>query len=492
MSTVSQIGDKQLVEQIINKTITQFTDQLCTEIGAYSFTGCEALQSVYTLSVASIGESAFLGCTELQVVDCAVLQQVGTDAFKDCTQLQSLVIRSDSVCFLGTNAFRGTPIEDGLGKIYVKKTLVENYKKDTRWSDYAGQICAIEDYPDECSRLMKALFDKPELGDFTSSVVIGDKVYLSRSSGGVGLLSNDADIIQIPEFSQYRAEFGMQTDSMYILFLSASYNYRTAISTDGLNWTVSSLPISNNSFAFALFKGKILLAGKSINYSTDGLNWTQSNAPNNTFRKFFVFEDVVFSQDNNTHELYCSTDGVTWVKTNLPAVNYTEVYRFKGTYYVLNSYYAAEYMYVSSDGEAWTQDSKRMAKASVMFDDLWVISTGDNVVYTEDGKKWTSTKYQNSHDFYYFNGVYYIATNTNVQYSLDLRTWDILTTRFSGRPSFWPVGDSLLIYHSSSNVFYLTDDGVNIRAVDSYCGSPQTKTAGSLVFNLSENYYSIP
>lgn len=60
-----------------------------------------------------------------------------------------MILRSPTMCtIVHTNAFTGTPIASGTGYIYVPSALVDTYK--TKWSAFANQIRAIEDYPEIC------------------------------------------------------------------------------------------------------------------------------------------------------------------------------------------------------------------------------------------------------------------------------------------------------------------------------------------------------
>ena len=51
-----------------------------------------------------------------------------------------------------TSVFSDTPISKGTGYIYVPKALVESYQAHEKWSTYADQFRAIEDYPDICGQ----------------------------------------------------------------------------------------------------------------------------------------------------------------------------------------------------------------------------------------------------------------------------------------------------------------------------------------------------
>jgi hypothetical protein len=46
------------------------------------------------------------------------------------------------------NTFLNTPLASGTGFIYVPQDLIEAYKIDENWSQYANYFRAIEDYPE--------------------------------------------------------------------------------------------------------------------------------------------------------------------------------------------------------------------------------------------------------------------------------------------------------------------------------------------------------
>lgn len=65
------------------------------------------------------------------------------------TPLTALILRSTKLCKIGmgiTNLFHGSPISSGTGYIYVPSALVDSYKADSKWSQYADQFRALEDY----------------------------------------------------------------------------------------------------------------------------------------------------------------------------------------------------------------------------------------------------------------------------------------------------------------------------------------------------------
>lgn len=195
INTIDVLGDEVVMDSIISRTITEFKDNVLTEvgqyafdcctamaevavpnatkIGTYAFAGCSALESIDMTSVTAIGNYAFQKCTALTEVclplvsdriiytfpectslakaDLPCVTSIGAETFSKCTSLTALILRVDSVCTLAhINSFNYTPIADGTGYIYVPSALVDSYTAASNWSTFAAQIRAIEDYPDIC------------------------------------------------------------------------------------------------------------------------------------------------------------------------------------------------------------------------------------------------------------------------------------------------------------------------------------------------------
>ena len=195
INTIDVLGDDAVIDSIINRTITEFKDNVLTNVGqyafydctaletvdlpnatkieTYAFSGCSALKSIDMPSVTAIGNYAFQKCTALTEVylpllsdriiytfpectnlakaDLPCVTSIGAETFSKCNALTAVILRVDKVCTLAhTNAFRYTPIEDGTGYIYVPSALVDSYKAVSNWSTFAAKFRAIEDYPDIC------------------------------------------------------------------------------------------------------------------------------------------------------------------------------------------------------------------------------------------------------------------------------------------------------------------------------------------------------
>ena len=129
INTADAIGDDELCDRIIMRTVTEYQEN----------------------RISKIGQRAFYNCTALTVVDVPNVTTIGISALGECTALEALILRSDTIVTMeNTNALEKTGIATGTGFVYVPSALVDGYKAATNWSTYANQIRAIEDYPDIC------------------------------------------------------------------------------------------------------------------------------------------------------------------------------------------------------------------------------------------------------------------------------------------------------------------------------------------------------
>ena len=134
-----------------DKTITNLKTSVFVNIGRRAFANCDNLIAVDLPEVAHIKVGAFYNCDLLETVALREIKNIDNVAFGTCTNLKKVIIR-------GTNAvpkiysdinykiFKGTPISRGTGYIYVPASMVDTYRKDANWSEYASQFRALEDY----------------------------------------------------------------------------------------------------------------------------------------------------------------------------------------------------------------------------------------------------------------------------------------------------------------------------------------------------------
>lgn len=183
-------GGDELLNALLDCSVTEFNSDM-TYIGAYAMSYKAALRSVslpnltsvdarafyysfdldaqmtlYLPSLVTAGEYAFAYSNmatailpklsevsqnmfygaNVRTVDLWVSTQIKSNAFFDCDSLATLVIRTSSVCSLGSSALAWSVIHNKKGYIYVPRALVDSYKTATNWKTYASQFRALEDY----------------------------------------------------------------------------------------------------------------------------------------------------------------------------------------------------------------------------------------------------------------------------------------------------------------------------------------------------------
>lgn len=148
INTADVIGDDALTDGIIEKSITEFNDNVITLVGDYAFRDCNALTSVCVPSVTKVGGYAFSMSEALRTVDLTSVITIAGYAFQVCSALTALILRNTSALpsLLNKDAISYTAIASGAGYIYVPRNLVDSYKQSTNWSTYAAQFRALEDY----------------------------------------------------------------------------------------------------------------------------------------------------------------------------------------------------------------------------------------------------------------------------------------------------------------------------------------------------------
>lgn len=132
-------------------SLTSVSLPQATLIGGYAFGYCSSLTSVSLSQATTIRNHAFDYCTHLTSIDLPKATEIGSNAFADCYKLLSIYLIGSSVVSLeSTNTFKSTPISDyttstaGIyGSIYVPASLYNNYITAMNWSIYSARIVSI-------------------------------------------------------------------------------------------------------------------------------------------------------------------------------------------------------------------------------------------------------------------------------------------------------------------------------------------------------------
>lgn len=117
-----------------------------TTLNAYALDGCSGLTSANLPKVTSLQNYAMQGCSSLTRLEFE--QKISTQGavWNNCSKLETLILRGTAMSGLGNkNCFNNTPIASGTGYIYVPDNLIDTYKSNTNWSNFASQIKGISE-----------------------------------------------------------------------------------------------------------------------------------------------------------------------------------------------------------------------------------------------------------------------------------------------------------------------------------------------------------
>ena len=184
-------GGDDFAGAIADRSIVEFRSEQCAKIGAYSFRGCEKLETLVAPNAKSVEEYALYNCSKLksivlpsvetvsanafreasnlEVIDLPKLSAIPGTAFYGCRALKALILRSNTMVTLSsTSAFTqcyrmlGTknpgynPTGEKIGWVYVPSVVLDEYLADSTWVSSTLQFRAIEDYPEICERGLTA------------------------------------------------------------------------------------------------------------------------------------------------------------------------------------------------------------------------------------------------------------------------------------------------------------------------------------------------
>lgn len=125
--------------------VINFNDNQIDILRDYAFANSPIIVTVEMTALESIGNYAFRGCNMLQEAIFSKVTVINENAFNGCSNLYNLVIKTDSVCSLGTNALSNTPISNTSvtnAYLYVPNNLKNSYA--TSWGIDIAKIRSIE------------------------------------------------------------------------------------------------------------------------------------------------------------------------------------------------------------------------------------------------------------------------------------------------------------------------------------------------------------
>lgn len=161
-------GIPDYLEQRISNTLVEYeSDKVLTAWTQYLFASCTSLQKVTLPNVTTLGHHSFDGCTSLVELNVPKAVEFGSDLIVSTkikvldlpsatrfrqmslrnSSLEALVLRGNTIPSVdNSNFLAGTPIANGTGYIYIRRSLVDSCKAATNIAVYASQVRALEDW----------------------------------------------------------------------------------------------------------------------------------------------------------------------------------------------------------------------------------------------------------------------------------------------------------------------------------------------------------
>lgn len=226
--------------------------------------------------------------------------------------------------------------------------------------------------------------------------------------------------------------------------ISANPSSNVFYSSDGVNWSApATIPNTSGKAlwgAIAYGGGKFVVvsgyrSGSSSNnesaYSTDGINWTKTTLPSSIDWKDIAYSNGKFVAIANQQAAY-SSDGITWSSTSL-TISYAAAITYGNGKFVVTTYAGGKAAY-STDGITWksTNLPKTGSWYSVTYGNgkfLTVNRGSTDLAYSNDGVTWelTSLPIKGGRAIAFGDGVFVIlphgAETKESVYSSDEANW---------------------------------------------------------------------
>ena len=227
------------------------------------------------------------------------------------------------------------------------------------------------------------------------------------------------------------------SNGKYVALINNDTN-QYGYSTDGINWSIGTLPVFQFWNDICYGDGKFICVGENNDtnnvyaYSTDGISWTKGTMPSSQQWQAVCYGDGKFVATSTRICAY-STDGITWAQSTLPSGSYINRLcygngKFVGVSILANDMDVATY---STDGITWAQSTLPVSKRwdSICYGAGKFVTIGgtddDVYAYSTDAITWTQGTMPSKQ---YWNSVCYgdgkfVAISEKVAYSTDGINW---------------------------------------------------------------------
>lgn len=205
-------------------------------------------------------------------------------------------------------------------------------------------------------------------------------------------------------------------------------------SLDGVTWRRSGLSVDTSIYSACYGNGKYVVMGDGtcFFYSTNGTSWTAGTMPGANIENWYVaFGNERFvavrniSSDGGSTQAAYSEDGVNWTEVELPIASEWNAIAFGNGKFVIKDWYNNHRILYSEDGVNWTQAT--------------VPSSGIT---------------KNFHYLFYVNGLFMITTyNNELLYSKDGVSWSVSPDTLPGKLIDIAYGDSKYVASMGETIY---------------------------------------
>ena len=165
-----------------------------------------------------------------------------------------------------------------------------------------------------------------------------------------------------------------------------------------LQQVAKTMPVKSNWQAAAYGNGIYVAVATESDvaaYSTDGINWTQTSLPDSTTWGCVVYGNGRFVAFATSHDKAAYTDdGINWIQTTVPYATRFDAADYGNGMFVATSYVSRNFVY-STDGINWTQGF--MPSSSAWIDTAYgdgkfvtLIYNSDVFAYSTNGTSWNT------------------------------------------------------------------------------------------------------
>ena len=141
INTIDLLGDEVVAGAIVDRSITEFNDDVLTSVGNDAFNSCSSLISVSLPNATTINSRSFRSCSSLISVSLPKVTSIDSFAFYYCSGLISVTLPAVPPTLQSYN-FENI---NSACVFHIPAGSLSAYQSATNWSALTGQYTFTED-----------------------------------------------------------------------------------------------------------------------------------------------------------------------------------------------------------------------------------------------------------------------------------------------------------------------------------------------------------